>query len=159
MTKSSKSSTKQPLQRDDFLSERQLFGSEDSPKMKSLLQWLKTKNVKNFDRVALTTESAPAEAVKQIEEELDGLLLQESLSPAASDHLLRRAWRQEFLKPADVPHRLLKQEFTLGDRVIYVLETGNVPLFARGVVIGMDVAHVEVVFDKTFLSGTNLNGR
>ncbi len=67
--------------------------------------------------------------------------------------------RTALLKPNHAPFRLQAQRFELGDRVIMVQDSGNVPLSARGVVVGINSNSLEVVFDVPFLSGTTLNDR
>ncbi len=47
----------------------------------------------------------------------------------------------------------------MGDRVIMVQDSGNVPLSARGVVVSINSNSLEVVFDVPFLSGTTLGDR
>jgi 5'-3' exoribonuclease 1 len=51
------------------------------------------------------------------------------------------------------------QTFGLGDRVVYVCDTGSVPIGNKGTVIGVQEKSIEVVFDTTFMSGTTLGGR
>ena len=63
------------------------------------------------------------------------------------------------LKPSDATFKLQDQHFALGDRVVMVQETGSVPLGAKGVVVGFHNQGMEILWDHSFLSGTNLNGR
>lgn len=67
--------------------------------------------------------------------------------------------RQAVLKPEHAMYRLQNQRFGLGDRVIMVQDSGGVPLCAKGVVIGLNVNSMDVVWDVPFLSGTDLGGR
>jgi 5'-3' exoribonuclease 1 len=55
--------------------------------------------------------------------------------------------------------KLNYQTFGLGDRVVYVCDTGSVPLGNKGTVIGVQEKSVDVVFDTTFMSGSTLGGR
>ena len=55
--------------------------------------------------------------------------------------------------------RLHTQTFKLGDRVVYALESGVVPLGFRGTVVGVQETIIDVVFDSTFMGGNNLDGR
>ena len=67
--------------------------------------------------------------------------------------------RQALLKPAHTLARLRDQSFTLGDRVVTVAETGSVPLSAKGVVVGIQVGFIDVVFDVQFIGGSTLGDR
>lgn len=67
--------------------------------------------------------------------------------------------RQALLKPAHTLARLRDQQFALGDRVITVAETGSVPLSAKGVVVGIQVGFIDVVFDVQFIGGSTLGDR
>jgi hypothetical protein len=67
--------------------------------------------------------------------------------------------RQAVLKPAHAVYRLQNQRFALGDRVIMVQDSGSVPLAAKGVVVGLNVDSIDIVWDVSFISGTTLSGR
>lgn len=67
--------------------------------------------------------------------------------------------RKNLLRPSDAPYKLINQSFALGDRVIYVTDTGSVPLGLKGTVVGVLDKVIDVVFDATFLGGTTLGGR
>ena len=47
----------------------------------------------------------------------------------------------------------------MGDRVVYALEAGAVPLGFHGTVVGVQETVIDVVFDSTFMGGTNLGDR
>ncbi len=71
--------------------------------------------------------------------------------------------RSALLKPSDAEQRLGHQMFALGDRVVYVQDSGKVPIAVRGTVIGVSrtatTKLLDVVFDTTFMSGTTLGER
>ncbi len=67
--------------------------------------------------------------------------------------------RQAVLKPAHAAYRLQNQHFALGDRVTMVQDAGGVPLSVKGVVIGLNVKSMDVVWDVAFMSGTTLSDR
>lgn len=73
--------------------------------------------------------------------------------------VIRGVPRKVLLKPKDAPVRLNYQTFALGDRVIYVCDTGSVPLGNKGTVVSVQDKAIDVVFDTTFMSGTSLGGR
>lgn len=67
--------------------------------------------------------------------------------------------RTVVLKPSHCMQRLTHQKFELGDQVICAFDQGSVPLGAKGHVIAVDRNYLEVVFEKVFMGGTDLNGR
>jgi 5'-3' exoribonuclease 1 len=71
--------------------------------------------------------------------------------------------RNAILKPSDAEQRLSNQMFTIGDRVVYVQDSGRVPIGSYGTVIGKTrtarALLLDVVFDATFMSGTSLGDR
>jgi 5'-3' exoribonuclease 1 len=67
--------------------------------------------------------------------------------------------RRALLKPEHAEFRLQKQSFMLGDRVVQVQETGNVPLCNKGVVIGVTAGMLDVLWDQPFIGGTTLGNR
>lgn len=73
--------------------------------------------------------------------------------------VVRRIPRKALLKPSQGGARLLDQRFELGDRVIMVQDSGNVPLAAKGVVVGIQGSTIDVVFDIPFIGGTSLSDR
>ena len=71
--------------------------------------------------------------------------------------------RNALLKPSDAEQRLSHQRFSLGDRIVYVQDSGRVPIATRGTVVGKTrtsrTTLLDVVFDVTFMSGTSLEDR
>jgi len=71
--------------------------------------------------------------------------------------------RNALLKPSDAEHRLGNQHFSLGDRIVYVQDSGRVPIATRGTVVGISrtsrTVLLDIVFDVTFMSGTTLGDR
>lgn len=67
--------------------------------------------------------------------------------------------RRGLLKPSHATARLQDQAFQLGDRVAMASETGNVPLAAKGTVVGIQAAALDVVWDVPFIGGTTLGDR
>ena len=69
--------------------------------------------------------------------------------------------RQADLKPAHAIYRLQGQSFTLGDRVIMVVDAaaGGGPLAMKGVVVGLGTKDIDVVWDVPFIGGETLGGR
>lgn len=55
--------------------------------------------------------------------------------------------------------QLGRQSFELGQRVVSVSEASKAPLGAKGTVIGKEPDLLEILFDRTFAVGTDLDGR
>ncbi|KAK8162377.1 XRN 5'-3' exonuclease N-terminus-domain-containing protein [Phyllosticta citrichinensis] len=129
-------------------------------KMKEIGAWLKSIESKKFQKVPLEAEQLDSDAVKEIEAAADENLAN---SPPPEGKKIKGVPRQALLKPTDAEQVIGSQRFTLGDRVVYVLDSGRVPIGQRGTVIGMTrtarTTLLDVVFDTTFMSGTSLGDR
>ena len=129
-------------------------------KMKEIGQWLKTVETKAFEKVPLEAEQLDGDTVMAIEQAADA-------NGAAGIQIRGRKIggvpRMALLKPSDAEQRTQQQRFRLGHRVVYVLESGRVPIAMRGSVVGMTRTSrnvlLDIVFDSTFMSGTTLNDR
>lgn len=129
-------------------------------KMKEIGQWLKSVETKGFERVPLEAEQLDGDTVMAIEQAADA---NSAAAQPTQGKKMAKVPRVALLKPADAEQRTQNQNFRLGHRVVYVLETGRVPVAMRGTVVGMTRTTrktlLDVVFDSTFMSGTTLNGR
>jgi 5'-3' exoribonuclease 1 len=129
-------------------------------KVKEIGAWLKEVQTKSFEKVPLDAEQLDSDTVKLIEQAADANL------PATQDvetKKIRQVPRNAILKPSDAEQRLGHQQFTIGDRIVYVQDSGRVPIGSAGTVIGKTrtarVMLLDVVFDATFMSGTSLGDR
>ncbi|KAK2743547.1 hypothetical protein FQN57_004844 [Myotisia sp. PD_48] len=129
-------------------------------KFKEIKAWLKSIESKNFERVPLEAEQLDSSAVEVIEKTANELLAKRP-DPVAQK--LRGVPRNALLKPEDAEHQLNGQSFVLGDRVIYALGSGKVPIATRGTVVGITRTSrnllLDVLFDLPFMSGTTLSDR
>jgi 5'-3' exoribonuclease 1 len=129
-------------------------------KIKEIAAWLKSIESKNFEKVPLDAEQLDSDAVMAIEKAADDALAN---GPGVEFKKLKGVPRNALMKPADAEHRLGNQRFTLGDRVVYVQDSGRVPIATRGTVVGISrtprTTLLDVVFDVTFMSGTSLGER
>ncbi|KAK9235780.1 XRN 5'-3' exonuclease N-terminus-domain-containing protein [Lipomyces kononenkoae] len=129
-------------------------------RLEEIKAWLKSAESGRMDRVPLDSEQLLPESVEEIEKRLDECVGNiEPGEPITIDHVPQAA----LLKPSDATHKLGHQRFALGDRIVYVKDSGNVPIASKGTVIGITTADgrrvLDVVFDVTFLGGTDLGGR
>lgn len=132
------------------------------PKIKEIQAWLKEMESKSFEKVPLEAEQLDSEVVHKIEKAADEAF---KVDPpgAGKNKKINGAPRNALLKPSDAEQRLGHQRFTLGDRIVYVQDSGRVPIATRGTVVGKTrtsrTTLLDVIFDVTFMSGTSLEER
>ena len=128
--------------------------------IKEIQAWLKSIESKSFEKVPLDAEQLDSEVVKRLEEAADQAF---QLNSATDGKKIKGMPRNALLKPSDAEHRLNSQTFVIGNRVVYVQDSGKVPIASKGTVVGLTrtarVTLLDVVFDTTFMSGTSLNDR
>lgn len=73
--------------------------------------------------------------------------------------IIKNIPRQALLSPSDATYRLKNQEFSLGDRVTMVQDSGAVPLGMKGTVISINTKTLDVLWDVAFMSGVTLGDR
>ena len=136
--------------------------SEAKVKVKEIQAWLKEVESKSFEKVPLDAEQLDSEIVAKIEQAANEAF---KLDPPGKgiNKKINGAPRNALLKPSDAEQRLNHQRFNLGDRVVYVQDSGRVPIATRGTVVGKTrtprTMMLDVVFDVTFMSGTSLENR
>lgn len=147
----------------DMLPANEYFsGNEDevNKQVKEIQAWLKEIESKNFDKVPLDAEQLDSDVVKQIEFAADQAVATE---PPPVNKTMRGIPRNALLKPIDAQWRLGQQRFQVGDRIIYVADSGKVPIASKGTVVGLTQTTretwLDVVFDVSFMSGTSLGDR
>ncbi|KAK5087807.1 exonuclease II Exo2 [Lithohypha guttulata] len=133
---------------------------EADEEVKKIQMWLKEIETRTFERVPLDADQLDSNVVRQIEVAADQSVASE---PAPINKTVRGIPRNALLKPIDAQWRLGQQRFQLGDRVIYVADSGKVPIASKGTVVGLTQTSretwLDVVFDVSFMSGTSLNDR
>ena len=136
--------------------------SEAKDRIKVIQAWLKEIESKSFEKVPLDAEQLDSEVVSRIEKAADEAF---QIDPPGKgvNKKINGAPRNALLKPSDAEQRLSHQRFLLGDRVVYVQDSGRVPIATRGTVVGKTrtsrLTLLDVVFDVTFMSGTSLEDR
>jgi len=128
-------------------------------KMKEIGQWLKSIESKSFEKVPLEAEQLDSNAVEAIQ-----AAAEENLEASNPDYkLIKNIPRNALLNPIDADQRISGQRFSLGDRVVYVLNSGRVPIAQRGTVVGIErqsrQTWLDVAFDTTYMGGTTLGAR
>ncbi|KAL9634674.1 MAG: hypothetical protein Q9164_003958 [Protoblastenia rupestris] len=136
--------------------------SEATARIKEIQAWLKEVESKSFEKVPLEAEQLDSEVVSRIERAANDAF---HLDPPGKgqNKKIKGAPRNALLKPSDAEQRLGYQRFSLGDRVVYVQDSGRVPIATRGTVVGktrtLRTTLLDVLFDVTFMSGTSLEDR
>lgn len=136
--------------------------SEAKDRIKAIQAWLKEIESKSFEKVPLDAEQLDSEVVGKIEQAADEAL---QMGPQGEgvNKKINGAPRNALLKPSDAEQRLNHQRFSLGDRVVYVQDSGRVPIATHGTVVGKTrtsrITLLDVVFDVSFMSGTSLEDR
>lgn len=129
-------------------------------KMKEIGAWLKSVETKSLERVPLDAEQMDSETVGALERAADYYLTN---GAQIVNQVIGGIPRHALLKPSDAEQRLGGQRFTLGDRVVYVQDSGRVPIASRGTVVGVTrtprTVLLDILFDSSFLSGTTLGER
>lgn len=130
-------------------------------KIKEIQNWLKEIEAKSFEKVPLEAEQLDGEAVGIIEREADKYV--QGLGNSLDAKPIRGVPRRALLKPSDAEHRLHYQKYSLGDRIVYVQDSGKVPIATKGTVVGITktarTTLLDVVFDVSFMSGSTLGDR
>jgi hypothetical protein len=157
-------------------------GAKPDVQVKVIKQWMKDQGVDGLEKVPLDADQLEGvscchhvavfdtaqDIVKLLEglaDNLTSLKKPESMKRVVINGIPRRA----LLKPEHATSRLGGQAFALGDRVEMVSEAGNVPLTAKGTVVGLQGVSaqgqvsskglIDVVWDVPFISGTTLQNR
>ena len=124
----------------------------------SVTNWRKYAFRASFIYTRLLKQTFFKSTVKEIEKLADKF--NSSRSPETYKRaLVKNIPRRAVLKPVHAVYRLQNQQFTLGDRVIMVQDSGAVPLSIKGVVIGINAKNMDIVWDVPFMSGTTLGNR
>ncbi|KAI8345316.1 XRN 5'-3' exonuclease N-terminus-domain-containing protein [Choanephora cucurbitarum] len=132
--------------------------SDGQAAVRQMKDWIHEKKIDSLTRASFDTEELDDAYCRKIEE--SAIKYHEKYeSLDFKKVVIRGAPRKVLLKPGDAEVRLNYQSFSLGDRVVYVCDSGFVPLGNKGTVVGVQEKIVDVVFDTTFMSGTSLGGR
>lgn len=136
--------------------------SDAKAKIKEIQVWLKSIESKSFEKVPLDAAQLDSDIIHRIEAAADEAALRNA--PDANQFKkIKSVPRNALLKPSDAESRLGHQWFSLGDRIVYVQDSGRVPIASHGTVVGITrtprTTFLDVVFDVTFMSGTSLDDR
>lgn len=154
--KLSKTSGDIPVMQDLFpdLSSRAIMSMLDDIK-----QWIKF-STENFVVVSLESNSLTKASIRACEDYI------EKYSSSIEQHetkQLAKVPREAVLSPRVSFSQLRAQKFDLGDRVVYIQDSGKVPLFSKGTVVGYTTLglslSIQVLFDHEIVAGNKFGGR
>ena len=133
---------------------------EESAKiLDDVKSWLKSVT-DNFVTVSLESDSLTKMSIGMVE---NYIIAHESVIERSETKQLARVPREAILNPRESYTLLRQQRFSLGDRVIYVQDSGKVPLFSKGTVVGYTTLglnlSVQVLFDHEIVAGNTFGGR
>ena len=114
----------------------------------------------NFIKVTLTSDSLTKFGIGVVEKQITDYVQQ----PHPQNHKgVKGIPRTAVFNPSKGFLLMRKQFFELGDRVLYALDSGKVPLFSKGTVVGVRSFEakvlLQVVFDEVVLTGNRFDGR
>ncbi|CAG8658856.1 9291_t:CDS:2, partial [Gigaspora rosea] len=142
--------------KDEIYSAEDFYPKEEAvSKIHAIKEWLRTVEVRDFEKVSLDAERLDKEAIAKIEQAAVEFTNKKSFKKLT----IQKIPRDVLLKPAHSSTRLQGQKFSLGDRVVFVQDSGNVPIAAKGTVVGIEKNNIDVVFDASFMSGSTLGDR
>ena len=126
-------------------------------KIAEIDKWVKSTEPRKLDRVPIEADQLDADTIKKIEAAVAALP-----SNQADPYKPKRVNgvpRQALLHPSHAEGRLQSQTFSVGDRVVYVQNSGKVDIAMRGTVVGINTSTLDIVFDSPIMSGSTLGGR
>jgi 5'-3' exoribonuclease 1 len=126
-------------------------------KIAEIDKWLKSTEPRKLDRVSIEADQLDAETIKKIEDA--AAALPSNVADVYTPKRINGVPRQALLHPTHAEGRLQSQAFAVGDRVVYVQNSGKVDIAMRGTVVGINTDTLDVVFDGNVMSGSTLGGR
>lgn len=127
--------------------------------VKEITSWLK-KAKADMIRVTLESDALTRFSVSAIEEYMDNFI---SKPLPLTNKDIKGVPKEAIINPSMSYHLLRNQRFDLGDRVIYVQDSGKVPKLSKGTTVSITTignkTSLGVVFDYPLVSGNNMNGK
>lgn len=124
-----------------------------------LKKWLR-ENTGNMILVSWESDSLTKTSIAAVE---DYIINNSSQLEKIELKHLAKVPREAILDPKTSFALLREQKFELGDRVVYIQDSGKVPLYSRGTVVGYTTLgttlSIQVLFDKEIVAGNDFGGR
>lgn len=136
-----------------------LSDKEATTALNEIKQWIKFVTG-SFVTVSFESDSFTKGSIQEIEE----YIINHSVEIESSESKkLAKVPREAILNPRESFGLLRTQKFNLGDRIVYIQDSGKVPLFSKGTVVGYTTLglnlSVQVLFDREIVSGNTFGGR
>lgn len=147
---------------------RHSSNTRNMPKVKEVSSEEEIQEVRKFLKeaklqlitVSLESESLTRFSFNAIESYIEHYIAQ---PPPLSNKDIKGVPKEAILDPSESYQLLSTQKFELGDRVIYVQDSGKVPKLSKGTVVSIisigNKNSLGVIFDYPILSGNNFNGK
>jgi 5'-3' exoribonuclease 1 len=119
--------------------------------------WIKSTEPRKLDRVPIEADQLDLDAIKKIEQAVAAL--PSNVAEPYKRQRVNGVPRHALLHPSHAEGRLQGQTFAVGDRIVYVLNSGKVDIAMRGTVVGINTPTLDILFDSTIMSGSTLGGR
>lgn len=125
----------------------------------NVTNWLKSVTEK-FVTVSLESDSLTKVSIQAVEDHVQ----KHSGHPDETERKqLAKVPCKAVLDPKKSFTLLRTQRFELGDRVVYIQDSGKIPLFSKGTVVGYTTLgtnlSIQVLFDHEIVAGNNFGGR
>lgn len=122
-------------------------------------RWLKEAKA-DMIQVSLESESLTRFSIAAIEEFMEDYMSR----PLPLDNKdIKGVPKEAIINPSASYHLLGNQRYDLGDRVIYVQDSGKVPKLTKGTIVSITAVGTKtslgVVFDEPLVNGNNMNGK
>lgn len=127
--------------------------------LKEVVKWLKQEKAE-MQQVSLESESLTRFSIAAIEDYMEDYI-NRPLPLANKD--VKGVPQRAVINPSVSYQLLNSQKFELGDRIIYVQESGKVPQLSKGTVVAINTlgtkTSLTVVFDLPLVGGNNMGGK
>lgn len=127
--------------------------------IKEVMLWLK-KAKADMIKVSLESDSLTRFSITAIEDFMEDFISR-PLQLEKKD--VKGVPREAIINPSVSYQLLNSQRFDLGDRIIYVQDSGKIPKLSKGTVVGITTiankTSLTVVFDVPLVGGNNMNGK
>lgn len=130
-----------------------------APEIKEVMMWLK-KAKADMIKVSLESDSLTRFSISAIEDYIADFISR-PLQLEKKD--VKGVPREAIINPSVSYQLLSSQRFDLGDRIIYVQDSGKIPKLSKGTVVAITTigskTSLSVVFDIPLVGGNNMNGK
>jgi len=135
-------------------------------RQRQMLEWLAHHRPSKSLRIACGTIGLDRAVITKLESAMDEWMAAhpEPTNPRTRIFTVPRTQAFSPLPPLEVLHKnnvdaVGKQDFKLGERAVFILDSGAVPFGTAGTIVTVSKTHVEILLDAPCVGGTDLSGR